>query len=1020
MIISVAAIFGGRNRMRCKFRLDKFGTRIGAIVVVAAQFFALPVAAAPTPIQGHFVSGFGSIRPVRDGIVIDQNSARAVIDWQGFLSGPGFIVRLENHHGVTFIRETGDSVLRIAGSLKATGSIHLSARRGVTIARKGSIMTAGTFVATAADLPSPDSTLRDIVCPPRAKGRITNAGRIVAVGGDVVLMGGDVTNSGSISAGTVSRGGKVLLISGGTTRIAGTLSARDASGGGGTIMATGNSVDVASSARLDASGLRGGTILIGGRSRRGTFAGDARVLQHVRPAATIIVERGAAISANGEHGKGGEVVVWSQKATNFAGSISARGPSREAAGYAEISSQGRVTLTGHVDLRAIRGGAGTLLLDPYNVTISKSKTVTENCTGGICTPEGNDSVLNVRMLESLLATGNVEVTTGSSGSQSGDITVAAPLSWSSAYTLTLDAYHSILVNTPITVKGAGGLSLVTNDGGSGGALTFAGGGHVRFSSLGSALTINGARFRLVGSIAALAHGIKADSTGNFALARSYDASRAGTYASSPIPTTLAGFVEGLGNAIVNLSINDGTTSDLVALFSSNLGTIENLNLENVAIVGPQGTTSSASIVGGLAGTNFGYLYNDSVSGSVSIGSAGGFANIGALAGASSGVINGSNSQAGVTAGVSSNTGGLVGLNNTYGSINNSFAGGNVTGGDSGEVGGLTGDNVGSISYSDATGAVTGGNNAGVGGLSGDNVQTGSILAGYATGSATGGANTAAGGLVGFNYAAISGSWAGGTVNGAASSNIGGLVGATDGSVSDSFATGNVDGTGDYVQAGGLAGTNFGSGTVAGSWSDGSVTAGDFASAGGLAGNNVGYSISNSYALGSISGGASADVGGLVGYSNSATSYAYSTGAPIGGTNAYVGGLLGYADVGSSATDTYWDTTTSGITNLSQGAGNIANDPGITGLTTQQFQSGLPVGFDPSVWAENTGINNGLPYLLANPPRQVAASRATAPWNQRESGRNCIDGPTGARAAVIFVRCKAANPPGPRQGQHSAR
>jgi hypothetical protein len=51
-----------------------------------------------------------------------------------------------------------------------------------------------------------------------------------------------------------------------------------------------------------------------------------------------------------------------------------------------------------------------------------------------------------------------------------------------------------------------------------------------------------------------------------------------------------------------------------------------------------------------------------------------------------------------------------------------------------------------------------------------------------------------------------------------------------------------------------------------------------------------------------------------------------------------------------------------------GAGNIANDPGITGQTTAQLQAGLPAGFDPSIWAEDPGINNGLPYLIANPPQ----------------------------------------------------
>jgi hypothetical protein len=29
---------------------------------------------------------------------------------------------------------------------------------------------------------------------------------------------------------------------------------------------------------------------------------------------------------------------------------------------------------------------------------------------------------------------------------------------------------------------------------------------------------------------------------------------------------------------------------------------------------------------------------------------------------------------------------------------------------------------------------------------------------------------------------------------------------------------------------------------------------------------------------------------------------------------------------------------------------------------------LPEGFDPTIWAENPSINNGFPYLIANPPQ----------------------------------------------------
>lgn len=96
------------------------------------------------------------------------------------------------------------------------------------------------------------------------------------------------------------------------------------------------------------------------------------------------------------------------------------------------------------------------------------------------------------------------------------------------------------------------------------------------------------------------------------------------------------------------------------------------------------------------------------------------------------------------------------------------------------------------------------------------------------------------------------------------------------------------------------------------------------------------------------------------------SASYSTGEVAG--FSYVGGLIGYdATEGADLSDTYWDTDTSGIMNLSQGAGYLANDPGVTGLSSQQLQSGLPTGFDPKIWAENSKINNGFPYLIDNPP-----------------------------------------------------
>ena len=65
----------------------------------------------------------------------------------------------------------------------------------------------------------------------------------------------------------------------------------------------------------------------------------------------------------------------------------------------------------------------------------------------------------------------------------------------------------------------------------------------------------------------------------------------------------------------------------------------------------------------------------------------------------------------------------------------------------------------------------------------------------------------------------------------------------------------------------------------------------------------------------------------------------------------IGGFIGVDDSSAGGnTSDYWDTSTSNITNLAQGAGTPKNDPGITGLTSAQLQSGLPSGFDPSRFA----------------------------------------------------------------------
>lgn len=212
----------------------------------------------------------------------------------------------------------------------------------------------------------------------------------------------------------------------------------------------------------------------------------------------------------------------------------------------------------------------------------------------------------------------------------------------------------------------------------------------------------------------------------------------------------------------------------------------------------------------------------------------------------------------------------------------------------------------------------------------------------------------------------------------ANSIVGGVVGLSIiGTIRGDTSEATVSGT-NAVAVGGLVGEDQDGcprcgGTLDSNYATGSVAGGDSTAVGGLFGESLGTELSDSYAMGAVSGGNGASVGGLVGI-NGGSEFSgvpliwssYSTGVVSGGSGASVGGFVGQDQGTSSMTQVYWDLDTSGVSDLSRGAGNVANDPGITGLATSQLTSALPAGFDPSVWGQSPGINGGYPYLLAVP------------------------------------------------------
>ena len=185
-----------------------------------------------------------------------------------------------------------------------------------------------------------------------------------------LLTGGNLQNATRIavnSDGTIhllAVPQQSILISPGTAIASGNINASGvtAAAVGGTVQVLGSQV-AAIGATISAFGnTGGGTILLGGGERgQGT----------VPNASSTLVDFSSTISADGLlNGSGGRVTVWSDTATQFFGTISARGGSQVGnGGLVEISSKGQLAYQGLVDASAPVGTIGTILFDPENITI---------------------------------------------------------------------------------------------------------------------------------------------------------------------------------------------------------------------------------------------------------------------------------------------------------------------------------------------------------------------------------------------------------------------------------------------------------------------------------------------------------------------------------------------------------------------------------------------------------------------------------------------------------------------------
>ena len=753
----------------------------GSLASTVAAAAPPPVSAQQLPSGGALAAGQASWSSQGNTLTVQQNSQRAVINWQKFDLGSNARVVFNQAQGriaAILNRVLDNQPSQILGRMEAPGQVFISNPYGV-IFGAGARVDVGSLVATSLSSSDADFMAGGRVWQRQgALGAVSNAGQLTAQdGGYVALLAPEVRNEGVVlaRAGTVALAagesvelqfaglglsgikidpaalktlvenrqallapdGMVLMsarsadqLRSGVVNQQGRVSADSLRARGGRVFLEADQIQLGEASRIDARGATGGGQVLVGGGWQGS--GD------LHQASSVSMKAGAQIDVSATHkGDGGQAVLWSRVGqagarTEVQGRILAQGGEQGGAG-GQVETSGHALEFSAAQVKAsarVKGEkSGQWLLDPGNVNVGTA----EAASLVSALQGGTDTVLAAV----------------AGGGEAGDLTVASKISWSSAAKLTLSADRHLTVNAPISASSgslvlnygqgqvaagntaqlginapidlSAGPNYSTKQGSNGSTLV-----HTVITSLGTASSSNdGSLQGLVGNL-----------SGRFVLGANIDASATSGWNSgagfNPIGLTASPFTgsfDGLGHVVSNLTIQRPGATD-VGLFGSlgSAGKISNVGVVNANIRGYEQVATLVGFNQGLVTRSFG-----------------------------TGTVQGRHYQ----------VGGLVGHNLVGATVSYSYATASVTGQDAGNlnIGGLVGGNGGVISNSFATGAVSG--NSNVGGLTGyQNGWSGAggpvrIINSFASGTATG--SSATGAL-----------WGAGADNGSVTSSAGGI------------------------------------------------------------------------------------------------------------------------------------------------------------------------------------------------------------------------------------------------------
>lgn len=811
------------------------------------------IAANTLPTGGSVVQGSASIGQNGNAMAVQQGSDKAIINWSSFHIGKDASVQFiqPQNTSIALNRVIGSDGSQILGQLTANGQVWLVNPNGIVFGQ-GARVDVGGLVASTLNITDQDFRdgnyrfSRNLQGSGNgAVGGISNQGQITARdGGSIALLAPTVSNDGVLRAqlGTVAMaaGDRVTLSAGahGLLQVEvdpstiGTLveNKQLIVADGGQVIMTGKAADALSASVV---------------SNTGTV--QARTLQQKEGRILLLADMA--------HGR-----------AQVAGTLDASAPggingdiNSGNGGFIETSAaQVQVADGVQVTTRSAQGSTGTWLIDPTDFSV--------NAGAGAQTV----SRIGADTLAANLANNHITLQTAGAGSQAGDLTVDAAVSWSSNNKLTLQAHNDIKLNASITNTGSGSFAAsagrhFSNTGAinlAGGDVTLNGLGRIDVDSaaavnVGGVFTLESGDWRQLG--AALpsfqAKDFRIGSGASFLRVKGGDGSTASPYQISDVyglqgmgsssqylasAWTLVNDID--ASATANWNLNGGVAEGFKPIGNSSVTFTGALDGRGFTIKNLRVNTASQDA--GLFGRITGSTISDVVLSNASVASQHDQGYAGALAGQAQGsTISGISSSGSVTS--YNLAGGLLGFMSEGSRLQRSSSSSNVQ-----------------ATYQKADGNIS------------------SQFAHMA------------GGLVGtMNDAVIEESWASGTVlaDGLLAAQAGGLVGGgvMKGSILGSYSTSAVEGKGSNgvkASVGGLAGQVLGGLEIDNSYYQGptlqAMAANNSNSLGGLVGADEriflfpdGVNIRNSYAdVGTIvSGSAPTVLGGVVGKADSKTS-----------------------------------------------------------------------------------------------------------------------------------------------------